>query len=351
MKFRVERDILADAVMWTAKTLPLRPATPTLAGLRIEAVGGVLHLSSFDYEVSARSEVPADIETEGTVLVSGRLLADIAKSLPNQPVTFELDGSKVTVKCGPSKFTLLTMPVDDYPALPPMPPTAGTVGDDFADAIAQVTIAASRDDTLPLLTAVRVEVEGDKITMLATDRYRLGFQRVRPAQAPGEGFAAVIPVAVMARIRSTFKATRNTDPVINLTIDGTKLTVTTADALDGMVGATFEFALHNDVKTWPNVDRLLTSSLAAEAPASATGMLVNPALLADFRIGQPRYEALRATPTGNNSKPWLIRIGEDFIGLLVPMRSSTYSNLISDTERTGWLELLTAPEAVTAAAA
>ncbi len=180
MKFRVERDVLADAVTWTARSLPTRPPVPVLAGVRIEAdAAGTLHLSSFDYEVSARSEIAAEVSEPGTVLVSGRLLAEISRALPAKPVDVVLDGTKVTVTCGASRFTLLTMPVEDYPALPSMPPLSGTIdGDALTQAVAQVTVAASRDDTLPLLTGVRVEIEGEKITMLATDRYRLALREL-----------------------------------------------------------------------------------------------------------------------------------------------------------------------------
>jgi DNA polymerase-3 subunit beta len=180
MRFRVERDVLADAVTWTARSLPTRPPVPVLAGVRIEAdATGTIELSSFDYEVSARSQIPADVSEPGVVLVSGRLLAEIARALPDKPVEVALDGTKVVVTCGASRFTLLTMPVEDYPRLPVMPPTTGAVdGDDLTHAVAQVSVAASRDDTLPLLTGVRVEIEGEKVTLLATDRYRLALREL-----------------------------------------------------------------------------------------------------------------------------------------------------------------------------
>lgn len=180
MKFRVERDVLAEAVTWTARTLPNRPPAPVLAGVRIEATSdGVLNLATFDYELSARSEIPADVTESGSVLVSGRLLAEISRALPNKPVDFTLDGNKVSVVCGASRFSLLTMPVEEYPSLPNMPALTGTVaGDELTSAVAQVTVAASRDDTLPLLTGVRVEIEGENITLLATDRYRLALREM-----------------------------------------------------------------------------------------------------------------------------------------------------------------------------
>lgn len=179
MKLRVDRDVLAEAVTWTARSVPARPPVPVLAGVRLEAKDASLVLASFDYEVSAHCEVPADVEEDGVVLVSGRLLADIAKALPSKPVELEVEGTKVTVSCGSSRFSLAAMAADDYPALPVMPGVAGTVdAHDLAQAVGQVSIAASRDETLPLLTSVQMEVDGDAITLMATDRYRLAVREM-----------------------------------------------------------------------------------------------------------------------------------------------------------------------------
>jgi len=210
MKFRVERDVLAEAVTWTARTLPTRPAAPVLAGVRIEAdSAGVLHLASFDYEVSARSQIPAEVSEPGTVLVSGRLLAEISRALPAKPVDVTLDGTKVVVTCGSSRFTLLTMPVEEYPALPAVPEPAGVFdGDELAEAVAQVTVAASRDDTLPLLTAVRMEIEGEKVTLLATDRYRLALRELdwRPS-SPDISTAALVRAKTLSDVAKSMGST------------------------------------------------------------------------------------------------------------------------------------------------
>jgi DNA polymerase-3 subunit beta len=192
VKFRVERDALAEAVTWTARALPTRPPVPVLAGLLLEADGqGSLRLSSFDYEVSARVELPAEVADPGTALVSGRLLADISKALPNKPVDIATDGSKVVLTCGSSRFNLLTMPVEEYPSLPAMPDTSGTVAADvFTQAAAQVAVAASRDETLPILTAIRMEIDGEALTLMATDRYRLAV-RVLPWRPTASNDSAV----------------------------------------------------------------------------------------------------------------------------------------------------------------
>jgi DNA polymerase-3 subunit beta len=203
VKIRVERDVLAEAVAWAARSLPARPPVPVLAGLMLDAStdnGGRLVLSSFDYEVSARVEVAADISEPGVALVSGRLLADISRSLPARPVEITTDAAKVVVTCGSSRFTLLTLPVEDYPSLPEMPSASGSLrGDAFAAAVAQVSVAAGRDDTLPVLTGVRLEIEGEKITMAATDRYRLAVRDLpwTPEQS-GLSAIALVPARTLS---------------------------------------------------------------------------------------------------------------------------------------------------------
>jgi DNA polymerase-3 subunit beta len=204
MKFRVERDVLADAVAWTARTLPLRPSAPALAGLLIEAgsIEGAdgLQLSTFDYETSARATLNADVADEGRALVSGRLLADICRSLPNKPVEMAVDGAKVTLTCGSARFSLQTMPVEDYPTLPTMPQSRGRVKSElFAHAVGQAVTAAGRDDMLPVLTGVRLELDGSTISMLATDRFRLSQRELEwEPSATDVSAAALVPAKVLA---------------------------------------------------------------------------------------------------------------------------------------------------------
>jgi DNA polymerase III subunit beta len=186
MKFRIERDTFADAVAWTARSLPARPTAPVLGGMLHEVEGGTLTLSGFDYEVSAQAEVEVHATSGGRALVSGRLLTDITRMLPPHPVDVAVDGPRVTIVCGSARFTLPTMPVEDYPSLPAMPRSAGVVdAAQFAEAVQQVAVAAGRDDTLPMLTGVRLEIEGEQLRLAATDRYRLAVRELlwKPEQA------------------------------------------------------------------------------------------------------------------------------------------------------------------------
>lgn len=202
MKFRVERDALADAVAWSARSLPSRPPLPLLAGLVLDVDGqrGTLRVAGFDYEVSTEAELDVVADDGGRVLVSGRLLAEITRSLPAQPVEMRGDGARVVLTCGTARFTLPTMPVADYPDLPTMPALVGEVGSDaFAAAVSSVAVAAGRDDTLPVLTGVKVEIDGDQLTLAATDRYRLAV-RTLPWQPVGDlaPAHALVPARTLA---------------------------------------------------------------------------------------------------------------------------------------------------------
>ena len=199
MKFRVDRDVLADAVAWAARSLPVRPSVPVLSGLLIDASDDGLVLSTFDYETSARATLSAEVADEGRALVSGRLLSDICRSLPAKPVEMTLDGSRVSLTCGSARFSLQTMPVEDYPALPDMPAATGTVSSDvFSHAVAQAVTAAGRDDMLPVLTGVRIEISGSTISMLATDRFRLSHRELEwQPNSPDESVAALVPARVL----------------------------------------------------------------------------------------------------------------------------------------------------------
>lgn len=245
MKVRVERDQLAHAVASAARTLPTRPSMPVLAGLVLTADSGhgTLTVSGFDYEVSSLVTIPADDITAGKVIVPGRLLADIARALPAAPVVLTVDGSRLIVSAGKSNFTLPLMPLEDYPALPAMPDATGVVDpEEFVTAVASVALAATRDDTLPALTGVRVELTSEAITFAATDRYRLAIHTIpwKPTNPTINGEALVPAKTLLDTAKALAAADSVTlafdDGVGMLGLEGTAAGIdrrTTTRLLDG----------------------------------------------------------------------------------------------------------------------
>jgi DNA polymerase-3 subunit beta len=272
VKFRVERDALADAVTWAARSLASRPTLPVLAGLMLRIDGDQLSVSGFDLEASTEVDLEVTAGAPGQALVSGRLLADITKALPPHPVDVTVEGSRLTITCGSAKFSLPTMPVDDYPKLPTMPTTAGTVnGAEFAAAVAQVAVAAGRDDTLPMLTGVRLEIEGDKLTLAATDRYRLAVRELR--WNPGDPASASAQVLVPARtLADAAKSLAHSDTLtIALSAGGT------GEGIIGFSGTTNGRASRTTTRlldaTFPPYRSLLPSEWASAAEIAVGGLV------------------------------------------------------------------------------
>src|SRR5690606_37216823 len=135
MRFTVDRDVLSEAVSFAAKLLPQRPTQPLLSGVLLEAANDNLTLSSFDYEVSTRSQVTAQVAEAGRALVSGRLLGEIAQRLAQTDVEVTLDENRVRVRSGSATFSLPAMPVEEYPQVPQVDEVTGSVpADSFAEA-------------------------------------------------------------------------------------------------------------------------------------------------------------------------------------------------------------------------
>ena len=200
MKFTVDQLALTEGVNWVSRSLSSRPIKTELLGIVIDATGSEVILSGSDLETSSKANFSADITTKGKVLVPGKLLAEISRSLPNKPITIALDGSRVLVTSGSAKFTLPTLSIDEYPNLPELPETTGVVASDvFATAVSQVAIAAGRDDSLPTLTGVHVEINEDVVTLAATDRYRLAVREFNwGPTVPGVSTTALMRARTLA---------------------------------------------------------------------------------------------------------------------------------------------------------
>ncbi len=174
MKVTLDKSVLTNAVVWVSHMLQTKSTSPIRMGVLIIAQDETVTLQSVGDDASATCQIEAKVLEQGKILVSGKLLADISKLLPNKPVTITLDGSKALIKCGTSKFVLPTMNIDEYPSINDMPQILGTVdSQSFFNLINQIKISASKDDMIPVLSSVKIDFIGNKISMTTTDRFRL----------------------------------------------------------------------------------------------------------------------------------------------------------------------------------
>lgn len=206
MKFHVNRDVFSEAVSFVVKLLPQRNPQPILAGVLIEASENGLSLAAFDYEASARTTIEATVDEPGTILVHGRLLSEIASRLPNAPIEVSVDDDGgIALSCGSARFTLASMPVQEYPAIPEVTGQSGLVpAEEFGTAIAQVAFAASRDDVTPVLTGVQLEVTGQQLSLVATDRYRVALREIPWDGTAEDSSSALVPARTLQEVGKTF---------------------------------------------------------------------------------------------------------------------------------------------------
>ena len=219
MRFSVNRDVFSEAVSFAVKLLPQRPTLPILNGILIEAGDDGLILSSFDYEVSSQTGIAAEVEEAGTALVNGRLLSEIASRLPNAPVRFSKVENRIEVTCGSARFTLGSMPVEEYPTIPQVDADFGLVpADEFATAVSQVAVAASRDDVTPVITGVQLEVSKTSLSLVATDRYRVAVREIDWDSGQGDGssetITALVPARTLQEVGTTFGHSGNINVAI-----------------------------------------------------------------------------------------------------------------------------------------
>lgn len=266
MKLTLDARALADAAGIAVRALPNRPPVPVLAALKLQAGDGQLAVTGYDYDVSAYATAAARITEPGTVLVPGRILTEIARSLRKE-VHVSTDGTRLTLESGNSRFTLHTLPLGEYPTLPELPDATGTVsGAVLAEAVAQVALAAARDDTVPVLTGVQLDVEGPTITLSATDRYRFAVRTLRwePSGADWNG-RALLPAKALL---DTAKALAGDEAVYLTLADEDSGT----SGVTGLTGDTQRTTMRGLEGKLPSHDALFPTEFAAEAVVSTEAL-------------------------------------------------------------------------------
>lgn len=195
MKVSIARGELLDALSTVSKGLSSRTTLPILSGIHIATKGDMVVFQATDLEISIKTSCKARIDEPGQAVLSGRLLTDIVRSLPEAAVTLEVSvGGSALVTCGQSKFTMKTLPADDYPKFPEVDPstTVSLPTETFSRVVHQVSKAVSKDETRPILTGILVVVDSGILRMVATDSYRLCVREVAVEGMSGD-IELVIP--------------------------------------------------------------------------------------------------------------------------------------------------------------
>lgn len=267
MRLHVPQDELAEAARWAARQLPTKPLNPIFLGLLLDAHGGQLTLSAFDGTTATRSILDADIETEGTTLLFGRLFADVVGSLGKTDVAIQADGTQATVSTDKARFELETLDPRDYPKLPAIPAVTGTVdGAEFAAAHNRIKAALDpkADGSTAGMSGIRLKIAGDQLQMTATDRYRIATAYIgwQAAGGAADGMG-VVPGKVLA---DNVKAFADDNLQLALPVDGHG-TVAMASATRHVTTTLIEFDLFP-----PRIDHVTPKQYSGSAWFDADDM-------------------------------------------------------------------------------
>lgn len=204
MKFSIDREAFTGQLGIAVRGVATRSAIQTLSGVRLEAGDNAVELQATDMELGIRITVPAEVERQGSAVVPGRLLLDVARALPGRRLSVEYRPSEQDVElvAGGSRFHLRTLPSEDFPKLPAadaaqpirMPAAA------FVETIGRVARSASRDETRPHLTGVLVTASGRDLRMVATDSYRLSVKETTLDEPVAAALEANIPARTLQEL-------------------------------------------------------------------------------------------------------------------------------------------------------
>jgi len=203
VKFRCERDVLADALATAGRAASSRSgALPVLSGLRLEVRGDDLSVTGTDLELSIRLTVTVGGDREGAVVVPARLIADIVRSLPAGAAELDLRDDELSVSAGRSQFSIRPLGLDDYPMLGEPADEAVTLGSSaVGEALRQVVRAASTDDARAVLTGVLISAEDDGVRMVATDSYRLAVRTLPDNELLATGQKVIVPSRALSELQ------------------------------------------------------------------------------------------------------------------------------------------------------
>ncbi|MGD9999568.1 MAG: DNA polymerase III subunit beta, partial [Ilumatobacteraceae bacterium] len=203
MKFRCEREILAEALATAGRAATGRTGTlPVLSGLRLELVGDRLTITGTDLDLTIQLDIEVGGDGDGGVVLPARLSSDIVRSLPAGRVEVTVDDDDVKISGGRSQFSVRPLSLDDYPRLATPASSAVTLdAAAFGEALRQVVRAASTDEARPILTGVLLTAENDGLRLVATDSYRLAVRDLPGVSVLGADQRVLVPGRALSELQ------------------------------------------------------------------------------------------------------------------------------------------------------
>ncbi len=201
MKFRCERDVIVEALGIAGRAVSGRGGMPGLSGVRAQLSGDRLQLTGSDLDLTISIEVTVAGESDGSAVIPARLATDIVKALPPGAVSFAAADESLSIAAGRSEFSIRLIAGDEFPKLSELGPDSVSLpSDQLAESLRQVVLAASSDDSRPILTGVLLAAEHDGLRLVATDSFRLAMRDVPGASVLEEGQSVLIPSRALGEL-------------------------------------------------------------------------------------------------------------------------------------------------------
>ena len=202
MKFSCEKALLSAAVSVTSRAVAAKSSIPAMEGILIEA-GAQLRLTGYNLETGIQATVPSEITEKGSLVLSARLFGEIVRKMPDDVVVFSSNGYMVNIKCGLSEFNILGTDPEEFPELPTVDQVNGLTLPQpvLRSMISQTLFAVSDNESRPVHTGSLFDVEGDTLTVVSVDGYRLALRREQVAEKRGaDAFSFVVPGSALSEV-------------------------------------------------------------------------------------------------------------------------------------------------------
>ena len=209
MKFTITREHLQEGLVAVAASVPAKTTLPVLSNILVEAQDDGLRLSGTDLDIAVSTTVAASVDEEGAITLPARKLVEIVREMPSAAIKVSSAGEqRVTIECGRSKFKLLGLPREEFPAFPSVSFEGGwkCSAQQLQKLISHVAFAASTEESRPILNGVLWELRPDRMRMVATNGHRLARMDVPVDGGAGEDADLIVPPKALEQIRRLFDA-------------------------------------------------------------------------------------------------------------------------------------------------
>ena len=364
MKITCERSYLASALGVAGRAVSSRNTLPILTHVLLETQDDRVKLTATDLDTFVRCTIPASIAENGSVALPASTLNDYVSKLPDAPITLEGGDGKVVVRCGHSRFTILSAPAEDFPIVPEV--TTGTEitvsSATLKDMIRMTAFAASKEESRSLLMGVLFEARGNALTLVATDTHRLAWKQTQLVEEVKVPVSAIVPAKPLVELERVLK--NSADEMVTIRFGSSQVQFQSSDAvlvsrvLDGqfpnyekVIPKQTERKAQLERNEWLNAVRRVdivsrsanqkmvckfapaTLTMTAESPDAGQSYEEIPIALdgGDLQIAfNAKYlgEVLGIIPDDQISlelngslNPGILRAGEDFIYIVMPMQA------------------------------